>query len=684
MPVKYFLSLKSYKYCQWLSFAVLSCFAFIKPIYAQELNNTANFLQYNSEHNKETNILASKGIKLKDAIQKNKSERVNSVLPISNLNSNFNFNLNLNSNLNSNLTPKQPIDADILWRYPQSISQAPQRDRSASFAGDRNSPQDTTKPPSERQLPEPSIPTLPPPEDLLEPNGTPTTPEIKPSGELPLQITINKFVIKGSTVFSQEDFEKITKPYTNRLITFAELLQLRSQLTKLYLDKGYITSGAFIPTQKFEDGTVEIEIIEGDLEDIKVNGNRRLNSGYIRSRISRGARKPLNREKLLESLQLLQLNPLIDKLSAELSAGTRPGESLLELEIEETKTFNTQLSLDNGRSPAVGSFRRQIQVSEANLFGWGDGISGGYSNTDGSNAFDFNYTLPVNPRNGTLSFSYGTSDSDVIESPFNVLDIQSKSRYYELSLRQPIVQTPNKEFALGITASRRESKASLFNGEIPFPNSPGADEDGKTRISAVRFFQEWTSRSSSQVFALRSQFSVGLDALNSTINNTSPDSRFYAWRGQAQWVRLLAPDTLLLLRGDVQFADRPLVPLEQIGIGGQESVRGYRQDALLTDNAVFASAEVRLPIARFAGENNLLQLAPFLDFGTAWSRGGRDESNSENETDTLLSLGLGLRLQLQERLTARFDWGIPLITVEGDKDTLQENGLYFSVIYNPF
>jgi hemolysin activation/secretion protein len=674
MPVKNFLSLKSYKYTQCLSFAVISSFTLVKPIYAEELNDTANFSQYNSQRNQNSNILASKGIKLKDAIQKNKSKRVNSVLPISSLNSNST--LKLTSNSAQDLIPKQPVDTDILWRYPEVISQAPQRDS--------NSPQDTTKPPSERQLPELNIPKLPPPEDLLEPNGTPTTPEINPSGELPQQITIDNFVVEGSTVFSEEDFEKITKRYTNRAITFAELLQLRSELTQLYLDKGYITSGAFIPTQKYQDGTVVIEIIEGELEDIKVSGNSRLNSGYIRSRISRGARKPLNREKLLESLQLLQLNPLIDNLSAELSAGTRPGESLLELEIKEAKTFNTQLSLDNGRSPAVGSFRRQIQVSEANLFGGGDSISGGYSNTDGSNAFDFNYTLPVNPRNGSLSFSYGTSDSDVIEEPFSVLDIQSKSRYYELSLRQPIVQNPNQEFALGITASRRESKASLFDGEIPFPNSPGADEDGKTSISAVRFFQEWTNRSSSQVFALRSQFSVGLDALDSTINNESPDSRFYAWRGQAQWVRLLAPDTLLLLRGDVQFADRPLVPLEQIGIGGQESVRGYRQDALLTDNAVFASAEVRLPIARFAGENNLLQLAPFIDFGTAWNRGGRDDESNSDETDTLLSLGLGLRLQLQQRLTARFDWGIPLITVEGDKDTLQENGLYFSVIYNPF
>jgi hemolysin activation/secretion protein len=660
MRAKYFVLPNGYKYCQFFCFAVLSCLTLVKPLKAEQINIT----EISSQSYKDSNALKSKAKRLKGAIQRNKS-----------INANFNSISNLNFVVSSELTAKQSVDANILFRYPD-IAQVPQRRQT--------SPQDTTKPPSTQPLPEQNIPTLPPPSQLLTPDGTPTTPQRNVPEGIPQTIIVEKFVIKNSTVFSDQKFDEITEPYTNRPITFAEILQLRSQITQLYLKNGYITSGALIPSQKFQDGIVEIEIIEGGLEDIKISGNRRLNSGYIRSRIALGAKKPLNREKLLETLQKLQLNPLIDKISAELSAGTRTGESLLEITIKESKTFNTQLSLDNGRSPAVGSFRRQIQVSEANLLGFGDSISAGYSNTDGSNAFDFNYTLPINPRNGTLAFSIGTSDSDVIESPFNVLDIQSRSRYYELSLRQPIVQTPNKEFALGITASRRESKASLFNGEIPFPNSPGADEEGRTRISAIRFFQDWTNRSSTQVFALRSQFSIGLDAFDSTTNSTSPDSRFYAWRGQAQLVRLLAPDTLLLLRGDLQFADRPLVPLEQIGIGGLESVRGYRQDALLTDNALFASAEVRFPVARFSGQNNLLQVAPFVDFGTAWNRGGREDSGSESETNTLLSVGLGLRLQLQERFTARFDWGIPLITVEGDKDTLQENGLYFSVIYNPF
>ncbi|MHC5830270.1 MAG: ShlB/FhaC/HecB family hemolysin secretion/activation protein, partial [Nostoc sp.] len=108
--------------------------------------------------------------------------------------------------------------------------------------------------------------------------------------------------------------------------------------------------------------------------------------------------------------------------------------------------------------------------------------------------------------------------------------------------------------------------------------SPGADEQGRTRVSALRFSQEWTSRNSHEVIALRSQFSLGIDALNATINQNPPDSRFFAWQGQAQWARLLAPETLLLLRLNTQLASRTLLPIEQFGLGGQDSVRGYRQD----------------------------------------------------------------------------------------------------------
>ncbi|MBC6435644.1 ShlB/FhaC/HecB family hemolysin secretion/activation protein, partial [Nostoc sp. HG1] len=96
-----------------------------------------------------------------------------------------------------------------------------------------------------------------------------------------------------------------------------------------------------------------------------------------------------------------------------------------------------------------------------------------------------------NPRNGTLSFNYGTTSSNVIEPYFAFLDIESASRYYELTFRQPIVQTPTQEFALGLTASRRESDISwILQRQNPLtpPSglSPGADEQGRTRVSALR------------------------------------------------------------------------------------------------------------------------------------------------------------------------------------------------------
>lgn len=63
------------------------------------------------------------------------------------------------------------------------------------------------------------------------------------------------------------------------------------------------------------------------------------------------------------------------------------------------------------------------------------------------------------------------------------------------------------------------------------------------------------------------------------------------------------------------------------------------------------------------------------DNGTAWNN--RDPA-------TLASLGVGLRWLVGEDLSLRLDYGIPLISVDNRGDSLQENGLYFSVRSQPF
>jgi hemolysin activation/secretion protein len=133
-----------------------------------------------------------------------------------------------------------------------------------------------------------------------------------------------------------------------------------------------------------------------------------------------------------------------------------------------------------------------------------------YTNTDGSNEYDGRYTFPINPYNGTLGFHFRIVDNRVIEPPFDELDIKSDTNYYDFIFRQPIVRTASSDFAqelaLGLTFSLEENETSLrINSERePFPLSRGANNEGKTRASVLRFFQEWTRRSRRDVVLARS------------------------------------------------------------------------------------------------------------------------------------------------------------------------------------
>lgn len=517
---------------------------------------------------------------------------------------------------------------------------------------------------------------LPPPEELLQPgSGTPGGEEVFP--DVPGTVVVEQFLFEGNTAFSDEKLAEVTAPFRGRSIGFSELLGARTAISELYVRAGYITSGAFIPPQSLDNGIVTIQIVEGELEGLEVTGEGKLDSSYVRDRIRLATQQPVNQDRLLRALQLLQLDPLIERISAELSAGSGPGKSFLKITYRSADSFYTTFFTNNSRVPSVGTWQRGVTVGDRNLLGFGDSLSVAYTNTQGSNEIEIIYTIPANPRNGTLALRFNAAESDVIESPFDELDIESSSRTYEIIYRQPITQKPTEEFIIGFIGSRRESSNSLLG--VGFPLSAGADDDGKTRLSVLRTFQEYSQRGARYVFAARSLFSVGVDVFDTTINDDEPDGQFFAWRFQTQYVREIAKDTIFLIRGDLQLTPEALVPLEQIGIGGFDSVRGYRQDSLLTDNGAFLIAEVRYPILRTRDREGILHLVPFFDIGTGWNR---EEENPDPAT--LVSVGVGLNWEYSDRLNARIEWGIPLVEVESRGDSLQEDGIYFSVEFTPF
>ena len=78
-------------------------------------------------------------------------------------------------------------------------------------------------------------------------------------------------------------------------------------------------------------------------------------------------RQPLNNNRSIEGLRLLQQDPLIGSIAAELSTGIKLGTNLLEIKVTENKTFQSEIATNNYRPLSIASWQRRAQISEANV-----------------------------------------------------------------------------------------------------------------------------------------------------------------------------------------------------------------------------------------------------------------------------------------------------------------------------
>lgn len=242
-------------------------------------------------------------------------------------------------------------------------------------------------------------------------------------------------------------------------------------MTIFYINKGYINSGAIIPDQTIIDGIITIDIIEGRLTNIEVEGNKWFRDRYIRSRIRLGAEPPLNIYVLQERLQILQQDERIQKLNAELRPDVRRGDSVLKVQVQDEFPFKILLESDNYQSPSVGAERGRITLIDLNLTGFGDVLTFTYGQSSGIfPEIDVSYTLPFTAYDTTLILRYRKNDFNVIEQSFKDLNIKSKSDIASITLRQPFFRTLNREFALALMGEYLRNKTYL--DEEPFSFSP--------------------------------------------------------------------------------------------------------------------------------------------------------------------------------------------------------------------
>jgi hemolysin activation/secretion protein len=525
--------------------------------------------------------------------------------------------------------------------------------------------------------PIPSPEPLPSESPTVTPSPSPTpTPE--PST---IRIPVKKIEVIGSKVLDLRELQAITQQIEGKSVTLDELRGVADAITQLYLNRGFITSRAVLVDQAIAEGVIKIQVLEGSIEKIEIQGLTRLREKYVRDRLRLGTKAPLNKDKLEDQLRLLKADPLLENVEASLRPGTGLGQSILTVRVKESKSLNGFVGADNYSPPTVGSERFGTVLSYQNVTGFGDTLSASYyqSNREGSKSFDFNYRVPLNAMNGAIQLRVSPSRSKIIEPQFSDFGIRSNTDLYELSYRQPLVRSPREELALSLGFAVQNGQTFLFQ-DTPFPFGIGPDADGNSRTRVLKFGQDYLRRDPQGAWALRSQFSFGLNGLNATVNEGPiPDGRFFSWLGQIQRVQRLGSRHLLIAQGDLQLTPNSLLPSQQFVIGGGQTLRGYRQNARSGDNGFRFSLEDRIAIQRDSLGAPVLQLVPFVDLGTVWNQSSNP--NLLPKQKFLAAGGLGVIFEPIPRLTIRLDYAVPFTKLSDRGENVQDQGFYFSVGY---
>ena len=539
-------------------------------------------------------------------------------------------------------------------------------------------PQPLQRPSEDFALPEPELAPEPPVERILPPVA-PLAPQDRiRSG---FRTYVKAFRFEGNTVVETAELLAAVAPFTERELAAEDLEAARERISRLYYDRGYVASGAVVPDQEMVDGVILLRIVEGELVEVVVEGTDAFHPSYFEKRLMRLAGRPLRIQDVERQLQVLEQDPLVRRLAARVLGGRALGEAVLRLRVDESLPFRVGAEYANDSPVVYSEHTGRIGVRHTNLTGHRDEWTTVFRATGGILDIEGQVRMPVNVFDTTVGAHVRYTDGEVRRGPFDFADVESKAFTAGVSVAHPLYRTRTDTFRVGWIGEWRRSKTELFGG-FSFPGSGADPDNGVSKLTAFRFAGEWVHRTRDRVAAFRQLLSVGIPILDHTSNSGDvPDGRFFSALSQLR-VALRSPalaDTELVLRGDLQVSNGPLLPIEQIGVGGLTTVRGYSESEVVRDQAVIASAELRLPIYRTATRSHVLQLAPFVDYAYAWNR-SRDEANFENET--LASVGAGLRYRFREFARAELYYGRHLTDDAAVPSSAQGNGIHFRLRFD--
>lgn len=412
-------------------------------------------------------------------------------------------------------------------------------------------------------------------------------------------VALNTISVSGASIVPAAQITQTLDRWEGRCLGLAELNSVLEALTFLYIERGYIASRAYLPEQDLADGSLDVSIVEGSLEEITLNGKPSAN-GRIATAFPGMRDKPVNLRDIEQGLD--QINRLqSSKATIALGAGKTQGGSVLGVAVEQSRPWHAAVSSDNLGGVATGIYQSRADFGLDNIFGINDEWQFGYQRSMDRHPMFLSKERPNSDTvTGAVSVPYGywtfgangswNHYNSSIEGLFSDIETSGGSR----SLAPYVSRILHRDQTSKTWATGRLTWKETENFIL------GSRVDLSSRVLSVATVEIGHSR---QLLGGQASASIGyhrgLGILGAFDDKTAPQGspkgqfeKLAASLGYFRTQDIGAATVIFNTSVSGQWTDDDLFGSEQMSLGGYSSVRGVREAVLYADKAVVMRNEV--------------------------------------------------------------------------------------------
>jgi len=407
---------------------------------------------------------------------------------------------------------------------------------------------------------------------------------------------IREISIRGAIALFAWERERIASNFNGRCLNVGDIERLLAEITRYYLDKGYVAARAYLPPQDLSQGHLDILVIEGVVEKISIE------DGDTRS-ISIANVFPGVEGQLLNLRDLEQGIDQINRLASnnaklDIQPGSKPGESRVLVVNKPASRLHFNLASDNQGSKSTGAVQTGFTASVDNALGFNEFFSATHREStpnDYARKYSGSDSLNINVPFGYSTLSVGTSYSryaSVIRVPSGLELISSgTNKTNNVRLDRVMYRDSFTRASLAATITTKGSMNYLDSQllGVSSRNLTVLDLDGTLNTSFA-----------GGVLTLDLGYAQGLNAMGAL---TDP-AALPEWAARAQFhkfkagfnysrpFRVLGTEAVFNSQLSSQKANSTLYGSEQIAIGGIYSVRGFVKNTLAGDDGYYWRNEI--------------------------------------------------------------------------------------------